>query len=278
MNMIPSVVTRVSSCLAMLLLAMTSLPCSAAAPATAAEKVARTADGKPDLNGIWQAMGSAHWNLEPHNAEASPVTAMGAIGAIPAGLGVVEGGRIPYKPEALKQRAENKAKWLELDPLVQCKLPGVPRATYLPHPFQIVQEPKTLLLTYEFAGADRIVYMNRPGTQAQVDAWMGYNLGRWEGDTLVIEVTGQMQDTWFDHAGNFHGPSMRVTERYTPMGPNVLMYEATITDPDTFTRPWKVSLPLYRRLDKNMQLLDFKCVEFVEELVYGQYRKKGTTQ
>lgn len=239
----------------------------------AQDKAPRTPGGKPDLNGIWQAMGSAHWNLEPHNAEASPVVAMGALGAIPGGLGVVEGGRIPYKPEALKQRNENKAKWLELDPLVACKLPGVPRATYLPHPFQIVQEPNTMLITYEFAGADRIVYFNKPGTQAPVDSWMGYNLGRWEKDTLVIETTGQMPDTWLDSAGNFHGPTMKVTERYTPQGANVLMYEATIEDADTFTRPWKISLPLYRRLDKNMQLLDFKCVEFVEELLYGKYRK-----
>ena len=264
---------RVPTLMAGLTLALFALTSGAAGAPATSEKVARTADGKPDLNGIWQAMGSAHWNLEPHNAEASPVTAMGAIGAIPAGLGVVEGGRIPYKPEALKQRAENKVKWLELDPLVQCKLPGVPRATYLPQPFQIIQEPKTMLLTYEFAGADRIVYMDRPKSEAQVDSWMGYNLGRWEGDTLVIDVSGQMQDTWLDSAGNFHGPAMRVQERYTPMGPNVLMYEATITDPETFTKPWKISLPLYRRLDKNMQLLDFKCVEFVEELVYGKYRK-----
>ena len=149
--------------------------------ATAQDKIARTPDGKPDLNGIWQAMGSAHWNLEPHNAEAGPVVAMGALGAIPGGLGVVEGGRIPYKPEALKQRDENKAKWLELDPLVKCYLPGVPRATYLPHPFQIVQEPNTMLITYEFAGADRIVYMNRPGTRSAgrfVDGLQPRPLGR----------------------------------------------------------------------------------------------------
>jgi hypothetical protein len=242
--------------------------------AGAQEKLARTPDGKPDLNGIWQTMGSAHWNLEPHNAAAGPITAMGALGAIPGGLGVVEGGRIPYTPEALKKRDDNKAHWLERDPVVACKLPGVPRATYLPHPFQIVQEPKTMLITYEFAGADRIVYMDRPKSEAQVDSWMGYNLGRWEGDTLVIDVTAQMEDSWLDSAGNFHGPSMRVSERYTPMGANVLMYEATITDPATFTRPWKISLPLYRRLDRNMQLLDFKCVEFVEELLYGKYRKR----
>lgn len=245
----------------------------ASVPAGAQSKAARTADGKPDLNGIWQAMGSAHWNLEPHNAQSGPVMALGALGAIPGGLGVVEGGRIPYKPDVLTKRNDNKQRWLELDPVVQCKLPGVPRATYLPHPFQIVQAPDTLLITYEFAGADRIVYMNKPGTQGAVDSWMGYNLGRWEGDTLVIDVTEQMEDTWLDSAGNFHGPMMKVTERYTAQGPNVLMYEATIIDPDTFTRPWKISMPLYRRLDKNMQLLDFKCVEFVEELLYGKYRK-----
>jgi hypothetical protein len=244
--------------------------------ATAQEKVSRTADGKPDLNGVWQALTEANWNLEPHNAEASTVVAMGALGAIPGGLGVVEGGRIPYQPEALKTRDENKKNWLDRDPLVKCYLPGVPRATYLPQPFQIVQEPKTMLITYQFAGADRIVYFNKPGTEYQVDSWMGYNLGHWEGDTLVIDVTGQMEQTWFDSAGNFHGPSMKVTERYTPLGPNVLMYEATITDPDTFTKPWKIKLPLYRRLDKNMQLLDFKCVEFVEELLYGKLRKGVT--
>ncbi len=244
------------------------------AVAVSHDTVPRAGDGKPDLNGIWQTMGSAHWNLEPHNAEAGPIVAMGALGAIPGGLGVVEGGRIPYTPDALQKRAENKKNWLELDPLVKCKLPGVPRATYLPFPFQIVQGPQKMLITYEFAGADRIVHFDKPGTEAPVDSWMGYNLGRWEGDTLVIDVTGQMEDTWFDSAGNFHGPSMTVTERYTPQGANVLMYEATITDADTFTRPWKISLPIYRRLDQHMQLLDFKCVEFVEELLYGKYRKK----
>jgi hypothetical protein len=241
-------------------------------------RVARTPDGKPDLNGIWQALGPAHWNLEPHKAQASPVTAMGALGAIPGGVGVVEGGRIPYHPEALAQRAQNKAEWLERDPLVKCYLPGVPRATYLPQPFQITQEREALLIAYEFAGATRIVHMNQPSLPAQVDSWMGHNLGRWEGDTLVIDVTAQVADTWLDSAGNFHGPAMRVEERYTPMGSNALLYEATITDSDVFTRPWKISLPLYRRLDKNVQLLDFKCVEFVEELLYGKHRKGASSE
>jgi len=239
----------------------------------AQEKLARTVDGKPDLNGIWQALGSAHWNLEPHNAEAGPLPQMGAYGAIPGGMGVVDGGRIPYKPEALKKRDDNKAHWLERDPATKCYLPGIPRATYMPYPFQIVQDRNTVFMTYEFAGADRIVYVGRPKAKGQIDSWMGYNVAHWEGDTLVVDVASQMEETWFDSAGNFHGPNMTVEERFTPQGPNVLWYEATITDGDVFTRPWKISMPLYRRLDKNMQLLDFKCVEFVEELLYGKLRK-----
>jgi hypothetical protein len=241
-------------------------------------RIARTPDGKPDLNGIWEAVGSANWNLEPHNAQNGPVAQLGALGAIPGGLGVVDGGRIPYTAEAAATRAENHAHWLERDPLAKCYMPGVPRATYLPHPFQITQGRESMLIAYEFAGATRIVYMNQPNLPAQVDSWMGHNLGHWEGDTLVIDVTAQVADTWLDSAGNFHGPAMIVQERYTPAGPDVLRYEATITDPDVFTRPWKISLPLYRRLDQNMQLLDFKCVEFAEELLYGKYRKRPAAE
>lgn len=240
----------------------------------AAEKVQRTADGKPDLNGTWQTMGSAHWNIEPHMAKAGPSVKLGAVGAIPGGLGIVEGGEIPYTAEALAQRNKNKAEWLTLDPVVKCYLPGVPRANYLPHPFQIVQSKDNLFITYEFAGADRIVHMNQPDFEAPVESWMGHNLGSWDGDTLVIKVSDQMPESWLDSAGNFHTESTVVEERYTPMGPNAIWYEATLTDPSIYTRPWKISFPLYRRLDKNMQLLDFKCVEFVEELLYGHLRKK----
>ncbi len=239
-----------------------------------AQKIQRTADGKPDLNGIWQTIGSAHWNIEPHMAQAGPIVKLGAVGAIPGGLGIVDGGKIPYTKEALLQRDKNKANWLNLDPVVKCYLPGVPRATYLPHPFQIIQSNSDLLITYEFAGADRIVHMNRPDYEAPVESWMGHNLGSWEGDTLVINVTAQMPESWLDGAGNFHTDTTIVEERYTPMGPNTIWYEATITDSTIYTRPWKISLPLYRRLDKNMQLFDFKCVEFVEELLYGDLRKK----
>ena len=233
----------------------------------------RTPDGRPDLNGIWQALGTAHLDLETHAARPGPLVAMGALAAIPGGMGVVVGGSIPYKPDALIRKQENQADWLARDPLVKCYLPGVPRATYIPYPFQIFQAPDTTLISYQFAGADRLVYMDRPDFESQVDSWMGHNIGHWEGDTLVITVTGQMPDTWLDQSGNWHSAGMVVEERYTPMGANHIQYEATITDPEVFTQPWKISLPLYRRIEPDAMMLEFKCVEFVEELLYGRYRK-----
>ena len=236
----------------------------------------RAADGKPDLNGIWQALGTAHWDVEGHAARPGPVVALGALGAIPGGLGVVEGGEIPYQPWAAAQRQENLDNWLTADPAVKCYMPGVPRATYMPFPFQLVQTPEYILIAYEFASASRVVYMNRPDFERPVDVWMGHSRGRWEGETLVVDVTSQMPDTWFDSAGNFHTNAVHVVERYTAVSPNALMYEATIEDSNVFTRPWTIRMPLYRRLEENVQLLEFKCVEFVEELMYGHLRKQPT--
>jgi len=233
----------------------------------------QTADGKPDLNGIWQAVSSAHFDVEPHAARFGPVVEMAAHGAIPGGLGIVQGGEIPYRPEARAKQQENLQYWLERDPATKCYMPGVPRATYMPYPFQLVQTPEYVLLAYEFASASRIVYMDRPDFEAPVDSWMGHNIGSWDGDTLVIDVTAQMPDTWLDQSGNHHSNSIHVVERYTALSENHLMYEATITDPETYTRPWTIQLPLYRRIDENMQLLEFKCVEFAEELMYGHLRK-----
>ena len=234
----------------------------------------RAADGKPNLNGIWQALGTAHWDVEGHAARPGPVVALGALGAIPGGLGVVEGGEIPYQPWAAAKKQENFDNWLTADPAVKCYMPGVPRATYMAFPFQIVQTPEYILIAYEFASASRVVYMNRPDFEAPVDSWMGHSRGRWEGETLVVDVTSQVPDTWFDSAGNFHSNAVHVVERYTAVSPNALMYEATIEDPNVFTRPWTIRMPLYRRLEENVQLLEFKCVEFVEELMYGHLRKQ----
>jgi hypothetical protein len=153
-------------------------------------------------------------------------------------------------------------------------MPGVPRATYMPFPFQIVQgSSQYILISYEFASATRIIRMNWQ-QEAPTDSWMGWSRGHWEGDTLVVDVTGQREETWFDRAGDYHSPALHVVERYTPMSPYHLMYEATIEDPAVFTRPWKISFPLYRRLEKNLQLLEFKCEPFTEELLYGRFGKQ----
>src|SRR5258708_7191131 len=185
----------------------------------------------------------------------------------------VDGDEIPYKPEALDQKKKNQENWLTSDPEIKCYLPGVPRATYMPYPFQIFQNASQIFFTYEFAGAVRNVFLKDPGP-APVDSWMGQSVGRWDGETLAIDVTGLNDQTWFDRAGNFHSDKLHVAERYTRTSPDVISYEATMEDPKVFTRPWKIRVPLYRRQEKNAQLLDFKCVEFVEELLYGQYRKR----
>ena len=233
----------------------------------------RTAFGQPNLNGIWQALGSANWNIEGHAASPGPVVELASLGAIPGGLGIVEGGEIPYTAAARARQADNKEHWLERDPAINCYMPGVPRANYMPYPFQIVQTEEYILIAYEFASASRVVYMNRPDFEAPVDAWMGHSLGTWDGETLVIDVTAQMPDTWLDSAGNHHSNSIHVVERFTALSENHIMYEATIEDPETYTRPWTMRFPLYRRIDENMQLLEFKCVEFAEELMYGHLRK-----
>src|SRR5262245_49940241 len=243
------------------------------APATASARPARTADGHPNLSGIWQALGTANWNLEDHSQAAGQLFQMGAIGATPGGQGVVEGGEIPYKPEALATRKANFANRIGLDPEVKCYMPGIPRATYMPFPFQIVQSPVMILMAYEFASANRVINMGKP-VEAAVDTWMGTANGRWDGDTLVVDNTGFNDGTWFDRAGNFHSDQLHVIERFTLMDPDHIQYEATIEDPQTFQRPWKISLPLYRRVEKNIQLTDFKCVEFSEELLYRELRKK----
>jgi hypothetical protein len=250
------------------------------------EPIPRTTGGKPDMNGIWQALGNAHYDIEPHVARgamawrpgpvtpvpASEVVALGAVGAVPSGQGIVVGDQIPYTPDALAKKKENQAHWLTRDPEIKCYLPGVPRATYMPFPFQIFQSEKAVFVAYEYAGAVRDIYLKDPGPP-QVDAWMGQSVGTWDGDTLVVTVTGLNADTWFDRAGNHHSAAMKVVERYTMLGPDHMQYEATIEDPETFTRPWSLRLTLYRRVEPDARLGQFKCVEFVEELMYGHLRK-----
>jgi hypothetical protein len=268
------------STVAVLMLA--ALPAAAQAPpAYRAPRLKGTTH--PDLNGLWQALNEANWDIQAHAAQPGPPQ-FGALYAEPAGPGVVEGNEIPYKPEALAKKKDNFEKRLvrvdtdgvrlePLDPEAKCYLPGVPRATYMPFPFQIVQGDKKVIIAYEYASASRIINLDKV-EPAPADSFMGWSVGRWEGDTLVVDVTGLNDKTWFDRAGNFHSDALHVVERYTPASPEVLRYEATIEDPKVFTRPWKMSFPLYRRMDKNSQFLEFKCVPFSEELVYGHLRKK----
>jgi hypothetical protein len=233
----------------------------------------RGPDGHPNLNGMWQTLNTANWDVQEHAARSGPIVALGAVGAVPPGLGVVEGNALPYLAAAAAKKKENFENRLTADPEIKCYMPGVPRATYMPYPFQIVQTPKYVLMAYEYAGANRTIFMDKvPPPPA--DSWMGHSVGRWEGDTLVVDVTAQNDETWFDRAGNFHSDALHVVERYTPLGPDALTYEATIEDPKVFSKPWKITMPLYRRLEKNAQLLEFKCVEFVEELMYGHLRKQ----
>jgi hypothetical protein len=248
--------------------------------------------GHSDLNGVWHVVNTANWNIEPHAASsalemragpvvpvpAKAVVALGAVGSVPAGMGVVltadgkQGGLIPYTTEAKAVRDENRTNYLARDPEVKCYLPGVPRGTYMDLPFQIFQSDNAMLMAYEYAGAVRNILFTDPG-EAPVESWMGQSVGKWEGSTLVVTVTGQNDRTWFDRAGNHHSFDMTVTERYTPVSPYHVRYTATIHDPNTFTRDWTMSLLLYKGMAEDDRLQQFKCVEFVEELIYGHLRK-----
>ena len=255
----------------------------------------RTEYGHPNLNGVWQALNTANYDLQGHEARpamallpippssASPGTdratpgalpaeelrALGAVGGVPAGQGVVVGNEIPYQPWAAARQIENADNWLMRDPEIKCFLPGVPRATYMPYPFQILQGASQILIAYEFAGATRTIHMEDVGSSPS-PTWMGWSVGSWEGDTLVVDVTGFNGQTWFDRSGNFHSEALHVVERYTPISPDHLMYEATIEDANVFTEPWQIRMPLYRRIEPDKQLLEYECVEFVEQLMYRE--------
>jgi len=244
-------------------------------------------NGKPDLNGLWQAVNSANYDIQAHTAKAAlamrpgpivpvpakEVLALGAVGSVPSGAGVVDGDELPYTAEGLKKKQDNQQNWLTRDPEIKCYLPGVPRATYMPFPFQIIQSSAATFIAYEYAGASRHIYPKDPGPP-QIDSWMGMSYSTWEGDTFVVHTSGFNDQSWFDRAGNHHSDKLKVTERYTMTDADHINYEATIDDPVTFTRPWKMSMPLYRRVEKNAQLGQFKCVEFVTELMYGHLRKE----
>jgi hypothetical protein len=231
-----------------------------------------TISGHPNFNGIWQALNTAYWNLEGHSIEGfgKDFWQLGAVGVIPAGQSVVRGGGpIPYLPEALKKRDENRSHWPEADPEAKCYMPGIPRATYQNFPFQISQGTGDgdLLMIYPFAATNRIIYM-KDHSDLPVDSWMGKSNGTWEGNVLVITTTSQNGQTWFDRAGNFATNQLKVTERFKLLDVNHIWYEATLEDPKTFSKAWTIEMPLYRLIDNNVELLEHKCVPFTDQLLY----------
>jgi hypothetical protein len=235
------------------LLALTIVSTTTLLSAQTAPSIPRTVDGKPDLSGVWQALNTAAWNLQNHAAEKG----------VPAGIGVVEGGEIPYQPAALKKKVEHARTRATSDPETKCLLPGVPRITYMPYPFEIVQTPKATAMMYEYVHALRTIYTD--GTahpDGHIDWWMGDSRGKWDGDTFVVDVVDFNDETWFDRAGNFHSDELHVVERYTLIDPDHIQYAATIEDPKVFTRPWTIRMPLYRRIEKNVQVLEYECYAF----------------
>jgi hypothetical protein len=230
-----------------------------AAGQTSGAQIPRTADGRPNLQGIWQAVNTAAWDIQDHTA--------GEEG--PGGQGIVEGNEIPYQPWASTKKKENFEKRTTSDPQSKCYLPGVPRIMYMPFPFQIFQTPQLVAMTFEYVHATRSIYTNgtrHPAPDA-IDFWMGDSRGRWEGDTLVVDVANNNDQTWFDKAGNFHSDALHLVERYTLADTDHITYEVTVEDPKVFTRPWKMSMPLYRHKERNFQLLDYECYVFDDAFV-----------
>lgn len=251
-------------------LVLAAATASGSMPALAQAERPETLGGHPNLNGIWQALNSAHWNLEAHNAEAlDAFWKLGAIAAIPAGRSVVREGNIPYLPAALEVRNANRANWPAADPEAKCYMLGVPRVTYHELPFQIVQgDSGDMLMVYPFAATNRVINMS-DFSPPPIDSWMGKSDGVWDGDTLVVTTTGQHEMSWLDRAGNHHSNQLTVTERFTPLGANHIRYEATLEDPLTYAQPWTIEMPLYRLIDENAQLLEHKCVPFADKLLYS---------
>jgi len=245
---------------------------NANAQGSRASDIPRLANGKPNLSGIWQAFTTANWNLLTHGASAGPPE-FGALLATPPGYGIVDGDEIPYLPAAAARQKRNYETRFKEDPEVKCFMPGVPRANYMPYPLQIFHSDSAMLIAYQFAGAARIVNLGAPQPSA-IDSWMGVSNARWDGDTLVVDVTGFTGQAWLDRAGNQAGPALHVVERYTFAGPDAIDYSATLTDPQTFSRPWSMHFRLHRNSDNRAHLLEFKCVPFTEELLYGDVYKR----
>jgi len=226
--------------------------------------VPRTQEGKPDLSGIWQVLdNSLDGNIEPHAASYGVRAGQGAIVDPPDG-------KIPYLPAALAKRQENYKNRAK-DPVAYCFKPGVPRITYIPFPFQISQTSKMIQITYEFVHNYRSVYINGSEHLPGIDFFNGDSRAKWDGDTLVVDVTNLNDDpahpTWFDASGNYHSDALHVVERWTRTGPDTMVYRATIEDRKVFSRPWTIEVLLYRHQEKNFRILEYECQMFKEKFV-----------
>ena len=250
------VVPRVGWVYGIAILAMLAVTSAMAQQNSGAEYTApRTPFGHPDLQGIWQVLNTAVWDIEDHS---------GRLG-MPAGQGVVVGGDIPYQPWADEQRAAKFENRLTDDPEASCKMVGVPRITYMPYPFQIIQTPTQVTILYEYVHTVRNIYLDSDHPEGMIDRlWMGDSRGRWEGETLVVDVLQFTDQTWFDRSGNFHGEALHVVERYTRTGPDHMTYEVTIEDPEVFTETWQMRMPLYRRQEEGIRILEYECHAYLE--------------
>lgn len=226
----------------------------AQAPSADAASVPRMSDGKPNLQGIWQVRNRAAVDLRDHVAR----------DGMPAGLSVVEGREIPYQPWAAAKQAENFMTRAVADPLRKCYMPGVPRIMYLDHPFQIFQTSSHVAMAFEWSNVFRLIYTNGSTGRDGIEFWMGDSRGRWDGDTLVVDVRSFNDRSWLDMAGNFHSDAMTLEERYTLVERDTIRYEVTVTDPKVFTRPWKMAMHLYRHKDLD-RLLEYHCNAEMEE-------------
>jgi hypothetical protein len=254
---------RFIACLAAMACALVGPPAwgqSASGQSTSAQAgVPRGLDGKPDFSGFWQSFTTANWDIQNHSPRKG----------VPGGQGIVEGNELPYQPWALAKKKENYANRAEADPDTKCYLPGLPRLTYEPFPFEIVQRPEEITVLYEYIHTVRSIYTNNSKHPPDhIDWYLGDSRGHWEGDTLVVDLIHFNDQTWFDHAGNFHSDALHLVERYSYLDPDHLNYEVTVEDPKVFTRPWKLNLVLYRHKETNFQLLDYECYGFDYENIY----------
>jgi hypothetical protein len=240
-----------------LLISLAPIEAAAQAPSSSrGTDIPPTAEGRPDFTGIWQVINSAAWDIQDHQARKG----------VPAGMGVVDGNEIPYQPSAPAKKRENFENRATADPEAKCYLPGLPRLMYMPFPFQIFQRADMVTMLFEYVHATRPIYTN--GTahpSGHIDWWLGDSRGRWDGDTLVVDVIDFNDETWFDRSGNFHSNELHLVERFTPLDADHITYEVTVEDPKVFTRPWRMSMILYRHREATLQLLEYECYTFDNE-------------